>query len=407
MYAVSAGILFAYVFCFSTVFRAFAATDETSQSQAEYEELNKQIEEKKLKLQELDQQIQQFEDSIKVKQNEALNLEGQIDLIDTQITQGKADAERIQVEVDQLNLEIQKIIIDIEERKQQLGVLQEHLADYIRLLNEYDNQNVLSMLLTDGSLSDFFDRVQYSIDIQQEIGENAVTLKKAKESLETDKEAQESKKQDLTRLQERLIQSTRDLADQQSYKNDLLATTKDSQGVFEDLLSEAQLEQKQVDAEISSIERSAREKLQDEGTPLLDSSAVLSWPVKSNKGISAYFHDPSYIFRRYFEHPAIDIRVSQGTTLYAPADGYISRAKNAGMGYSFIMIIHNDEISTVFGHVSRIDVNEDQFVRRGDQIGLSGGMPGTPGAGQLTTGPHLHFEVRSKGIPVNPLDYLP
>lgn len=373
----------------------------------EYNELNEQIEQKKLQLQEIDEKIKQYESSLESKQAEALTIEGQISLLEGQIVQTNADVERISLEVERTGLEIQQAELDIQKKREQLEILHTRLADYIRLLNELDQQTVIDALLAEGSVSEFFSRVQYAEDISGKLKENTLTVRDAKDDLESYQKTQESKKVELTALQDRLAASVSGLQSQQAYKSDLLAETKEDQEVFEDLLSQAQREQKQVDAEIFNIEKEARTKLEDEGSSLLDSVATLSWPVASHKGISAYFHDPSYIFRKYFEHPAIDIRVGQGTALYAPADGYISRAKNAGMGYSFIMIIHNNQLSTVFGHVSRIDVSEEQFVRRGQQIGLSGGMPGTPGAGNLTTGPHLHFEVRLNGIPVNPLDYLP
>jgi len=71
------------------------------------------------------------------------------------------------------------------------------------------------------------------------------------------------------------------------------------------------------------------------------------------------------------------------------------------------MIIHGNGLSTVYGHVSAVYVKTDEYVVQGQAIGRTGGTPGTPGSGPWTTGPHLHFEVRSNGLPVNPESYLP
>ena len=130
------------------------------------------------------------------------------------------------------------------------------------------------------------------------------------------------------------------------------------------------------------------------------------WPVPENI-ITSTFHDPDYPFRYLFEHPAIDIKAAQGTTLRAAASGYVARVQINGTNYGYIMIVHGDGLSTVYGHVSASFVSADDYVIQGQPIGKSGGMPGTTGAGPLTTGPHLHFEVRKNGIPVNPLNYLP
>ena len=71
------------------------------------------------------------------------------------------------------------------------------------------------------------------------------------------------------------------------------------------------------------------------------------------------------------------------------------------------MLMHNDELATVYGHISAFNVSEGQYIKQGDVIGLSGGTPGTLGAGWMTTGAHLHLEVRVNGRPVDALNYLP
>jgi murein DD-endopeptidase MepM/ murein hydrolase activator NlpD len=84
----------------------------------------------------------------------------------------------------------------------------------------------------------------------------------------------------------------------------------------------------------------------------------------------------------------------------------VAKVSLNGLGYSYIAIDHADGVQTIYGHVSGSLVQEGDKVRMGSPIGLSGGRPGSEGAGLLTTGPHLHFAVRQDGVLVDPLQYL-
>ena len=132
----------------------------------------------------------------------------------------------------------------------------------------------------------------------------------------------------------------------------------------------------------------------------------LMWPVDPDRGISAYFHDSGYVGRFGFQHNAIDLPVPQGSPLRAAADAVVYTARDNGYGYSYVILAHAGGFMTVYGHMSNILVEEGQPVMAGSVIGLSGGMPGTKGAGYMTTGPHLHFEVLLNGLYVDPLNYL-
>lgn len=133
---------------------------------------------------------------------------------------------------------------------------------------------------------------------------------------------------------------------------------------------------------------------------------TITWPVEPEYGISARFLDQDYEQTFGIPHKAIDIPALQGTTVAAAEDGVVEEYVDNGLGYSWITIRHNGFL-TLYGHVSESLVRPGDHVWQGDPIAYSGGMPGTKGAGALTTGPHLHFEVITSEGSVDPELYLP
>ena len=98
-------------------------------------------------------------------------------------------------------------------------------------------------------------------------------------------------------------------------------------------------------------------------------------------------------------HRGVDFSVPTGTPIQAMADAYVRFAGvMSGFG-NVVWLDHGGSILTVYAHLSRIDVGESQYVRRGDVVGLSGAT------GDVTA-PHLHFEVWRWGREVDPVPLL-
>lgn len=112
-------------------------------------------------------------------------------------------------------------------------------------------------------------------------------------------------------------------------------------------------------------------------------------------------YGPIYGHFSYY-HPGLDIQPPYGTPVVSAADGIVTRRLELRYGLGHHVFIYHDELNltTVYGHLSEILVSERERVARGQMIG----RVGTTG---YATGPHLHFEVRIEGIPINPLGYLP
>ncbi len=125
------------------------------------------------------------------------------------------------------------------------------------------------------------------------------------------------------------------------------------------------------------------------------------WPI-TNKGVTGKFGWREHpILKRKEFHPGIDLAASIGTPIYAPASGVIefSGYSNNGYGYN-VILLHNFGFKSVFAHMTRKDVvKAGDFVNKGDLIGYTGNTG-------LSTGPHLHYEVRFINKTLEPLYFL-
>lgn len=375
------------------------------------DELNAQIKKSNQKLDTIKKQAAIYQKNISIKQEEELSLKNQIDILNNQAAKTRLDIEATQEEIKKAELEIRETELIILDAEDDIERKQTDLGSTLRQIQKNGNTNYLEILILHDSLSEFFNYTENTRLLSQKLQNTLDKVKVVKQQYEDKKDALAEKRDELTKLDKQLQVEKAELEGELVYKDNLLTETKESEEAFYNLFWQAKQEQEQANADIYALEQKIRARLDqkkndDKKVPAELTDSTLSWPVPKNY-ITAYFHDKSYPFRDIFEHPAIDIRAAQGTPIHAATDGYVLKAKDNGYGYSYIAILHADGLSTVYGHVSKIFVQADEYVSKGDIIGLSGGMPGTLGAGNLTTGPHLHFEVRLNGIPVDPLLYLP
>lgn len=108
--------------------------------------------------------------------------------------------------------------------------------------------------------------------------------------------------------------------------------------------------------------------------------------------------NPARLSRPHHNYPAIDIGIAAGTPLYAITAGRVTRtAADEGRCGGTIVIDGHDGFQYTYCHLSQLAFSGPRDIAPGEFIGLSGGIPGAPGAGN-TTGPHLHLSMRARGI---------
>ena len=395
------GLHYVYADESPVLLRAAAVEDESVS--AEINALNTQITNKRSVVDEIRKDIAAYRQRIQEKQREAISLTNELELLGNHIAQTELELQAIQEEREAVRSEVQVLDLRIQVLDKRLTQEKESLAAILTKLDTYDNDFTLQLLFGNNSFAELFDRLEMLNQMTGDLEEALLRAKSEKQQVTLARSEKDAKKQQLATLAANTEQAQKDLSHQTEAKNVLLAESQQSEAEFRELLQELREEDAEISQQIGLLQGKIERRLLDSDTEV--GSSVLSWAVEPVRGISAFFHDPTYPFRHLFEHSGIDVPVKYGTPLRVAAPGYVAWTRTGRQYGNYIMVIHANGIATIYAHLSKMSVEADQFVARGEVIGATGGTPGTPGAG-FSTGAHLHFEVRKDGVPVNPLDYL-
>jgi len=299
------------------------------------------------------------------------------------------------------------LYVRIKRTRIQLGILQENLqitknkllshqgSMKLRLRDIYENGeiNYLTALSDSESFSDFLNRLDFLSLIVREDLTLLLKIKVERASLTTQEKQFRSKYEELVGFQRNLEE-----------KEKSLISLKEKR---EYLLTEVQVQRHSIAQNVMQLENLSAEeekKLQElirlqqslnaRSGKKYAGSGRLNWPC------GGYISSPfgwriHPIYRSYIFHTGVDIAAEYGTAVTAADSGIVILASWYGGYGNAVVIDHGSGLSTLYGHCSVLYVRAGQQVAKGQVVALVGSTGNS-------TGPHLHFEVRQNGTPIDP-----
>lgn len=366
----------------------------------DFDELQDQVDNRKAEIEQINKQLDSYREKLNQYSAETAGLYNDVAMIENQIAVAELDISMTQIEIETQQLESQILQAQIDEETATLDSQRDMIGEMVFALHRRGDIGIIEVLFGASDFNSLFTEIEQLESINSDLNSALDATEQTKTSLEDDRRAQEARIAELTELEGDLNEKVANLEQQQGAKGALLDASQESEAKYLVLMSELRQERQFVQNEVARLQSELDSKLtendaQEDGG---GEPGVMSWPV-SGGTITAIFHDPNYPFKHLFEHSGLDIAVPTGTAVHSAAPGIVAWARTGNSYGNYIMVIHSGGYATLYAHLSSMEVAADQFVSRGQQIGRSGSTG-------LSTGPHLHFEVRLNGIPVNPQNYL-
>lgn len=361
--------------------------------------------------------IKKLKENKKALEAEKKRIAGDIQKLKAEKADAVAQKAAIDQQINIINLEVEntsqlitELTVAIAERQAELDLAMQEEAEAterfrkrVRVMEEAGSATYLSILFQSKSFSDLLDRwemineiIGYDQSLMDDLAKQKADIEEAKQQLEADKQDQLQNRKELD-----LIQA--ELAEQYGAADQLIA------GLMQDLIDKEELYNQEVEAERQANEeiKKAEEefKKQQEAAKKNTSfvGGVFAWPAPGYEGnITSPFGMRKHpILKVNKFHTGIDIGAPKNTKIVAANSGTVIVATyNSGYG-NYLVVDHGGGYTTLYAHQTKFasGVKVGTQVAKGDTIGYVGSTG-------MSTGPHLHFEVRIKGEYQDPTGYV-
>jgi murein DD-endopeptidase MepM/ murein hydrolase activator NlpD len=347
-------------------------------------------------------------DDIGTKKN---TLQSTVDSLTISQKQLATQIQVTQSKIASANLQIQQLTLSIGDKETAIEANQQAIAKALRTIVEDENAPLIVGLISAHSLNDEWQVTDAAVQFNHALSDDIKNLRTVRTVLATNRDQVTAAKANLVSLQNDLTTQKRSVDASKTAQQKLLSDTKNQETNYQQLIAQKKASEKSFEQEIINLQGQLNLVVHPNLLPKVG-SGVLSWPFSTafmfNCGQRKSVFGNPFCITQYFGntdfstanpqiyngngHNAIDIGAPIGTPIEAALSGVVLATGNTDLikgCYSFgkwVMLVHSNGISTLYAHLSTIDVSKGQAVSTGQVLGLSG-MTG------YATGPHLHFGV--------------
>lgn len=321
------------------------------------------------------------------KANELLN---EADLLKGNVENKEKELSELTLELNSIISYINEVQASITEAENNLEMREEEASERLRIMYENSNKSIFDLFVESGDISEFFEKLEIYKMVAQKDTEVIAELDVARQELNVKKSMLSG---DYTALVAQVNATKSELDNLKITRAELLQSVSEAQAQIRALSSqEDRLEQESKDIAARIKNMQSTQKFV---------GGTFTWPLPSDYTVhSAFGWRLHPIYGVYKMHTGLDIGGGYGASIVAANSGTVITAGYNSGGYGYYIIIdHGGGYSTLYGHASKLLVSQGAYVNKGQTIAYVG----STGA---STGPHLHFEVRINGDPVNPMNYF-